>query len=325
MNIVYPPTVRYNFLYQRPQQLMNALAYSSCIDTVTFYDAHNNFKPYLTETELLVVPYAHPAPETDYLWISYPPMAMREIIRFKPKKIVFDIIDSPTGEFESWQDNWDELLSMADYVFASCEELRELALSKRPGIEVHLLPNGADYPHFAPLHEVLVPGVITRPVVGFVGAIASWLDWELINKVVEDNPSYDFKFVGPIYNECGTEKFSSYRNTTITGHVDYPDLPSYMKDMDVLIIPFDAKNPVSQTTNPIKMYEYAATGKPIVATPIPEAVKSGVCAIAANAEEFSKCLKEAIMDPYTGSCNRIKFAFNNSWDARASFVRTILR
>src|SRR5258706_4735374 len=49
----------------------------------------------------------------------------------------------------------------------------------------------------------------------------------------------------------------------------YTALPEYVAGFDVCTIPF-LRSPLTEATNPVKLFEYLATGKPIVARRLPE-------------------------------------------------------
>lgn len=66
---------------------------------------------------------------------------------------------------------------------------------------VHLLQNGTDFDHFNKAGEALIPSVmkaISGPIVGFYGALASWIDWQLVLDVAVMNPNVSFVFIGPV-------------------------------------------------------------------------------------------------------------------------------
>ena len=57
------------------------------------------------------------------------------------------------------------------------------------------------------------------------------------------------------------------------GEKNYRELPQYLVDFDVCLIPFDTSTNLIKATNPVKFYEYLSAGKKIVATDIPELKK----------------------------------------------------
>lgn len=66
------------------------------------------------------------------------------------------------------------------------------------------------------------------------------------------------------------DKFQKFDNIKLLGEKPYKELPKYLADFDVCLIPFDTSTDLIKATNPVKFYEYLSAGKKIVATEIPE-------------------------------------------------------
>lgn len=54
----------------------------------------------------------------------------------------------------------------------------------------------------------------------------------------------------------------------LTGRVDYDRIPEFLSAADVLLLPFHTC-PATEHIVPIKLYEYMAAGKPVIASPLP--------------------------------------------------------
>ena len=94
-------------------------------------------------------------------------------------------------------------------------------------------------------------------------------------------------------------------------------LPKYLHDFDVCLIPFKI-TPLIEATHPIKIYEYFAAGKPVVATNIAELSQmADLCYLAEDKEDFLKKLDLAVNEKNeTITKKRIKFASENTWEHR---------
>lgn len=327
-SIIYPPTIDWHYLYQRPQQLMKAL--SQLGYRVFFCNSAlgRNERPGLTRlgANLYLVAGTDPGPlagNEPIIWISYPPH-VRLLPRYKRGLVIFDAVDEPAEEFAHWAGDVDALRAEADAIFCSSHALYASHAGRHPN--VHLCPNGADFKHFSqaagegPIPSDLAR--IPRPVVGYHGALANWLDWETIATVAAANPDYSFVFIGPLFT--GGERVPQGANLYYLGHRDYRLLPSYLRGFDVGIIPFRL-TPMTAACNPIKLWEYLAAGKPVVASPLPEASQYKEVLIAANPDEFSQCLRQALAagDPLAVK-ERQSLARNNSWEMRALQIHKVL-
>jgi len=164
----------------------------------------------------------------------------------------------------------------ADYIVATAVQLRDHALSEVSNhTKVLLIPNGVDVDHYRnyALDADKQPLSLARlrkfkqqfqGLVGYFGAMAPWLWYDMIEQLVQLRPDLGFVFIGPDYNG-GVQKLPKKENVLYLGTVEYKLLPAYASLFDIAIIPF-APGPVAQTTSPLKLFEYFALEKPVVAT-----------------------------------------------------------
>jgi GT2 family glycosyltransferase len=109
-------------------------------------------------------------------------------------------------------------------------------------------------------------------------------------------------------------------NVTLHGEIPYADVPGFVQAMDVMTIPFRIL-PIIEACDPVKFYEYAASGVPAVATPLPELARAGDLVIrAAGPAAFAAALDDAARagrDP--AHAGRLRdYARANTWAARAA-------
>jgi glycosyltransferase involved in cell wall biosynthesis len=309
---IYPPTIKWEKLFQRPQQMMRAFAK---LGFESFFCNTSDTKDFSPEKNLYVVQNINSIPDIPgvkkVLWCSHPPSFNRACGTIKHDITIFDALDEPIGEFVSWKQKYEDAQKRANIIFAVSDSLYQY----NSQYNVHMLPNGCDFEHFNT--KVSAPDDMIkrgRPVVGFYGAVATWLDWNMINYCIQQRPDYDFVFVGPGY---GIVLPTNTENSFFLGERDYKDLPGYLHSFDVAIVPFKITN-MTLGCDPIKCYEYLASGKPVVSTPIPQIVKMvPAVRIGATKEEFLAQIDDAIAHPGVGKKARIELARNNSWEARA--------
>ncbi|MGE5550843.1 MAG: glycosyltransferase [Bacteroidota bacterium] len=328
-SIIYPPTIDWHYLYQRPQQLMTALAKLGY--RVFFCNAEVGRKPRpgiaRLAANLYLVSGGDPGPaagNAPILWISYPPH-VHVLSRYGPGLVVFDAVDEPAEEFAHWAASVALLRERADVIFASSISLYESHSRLHPN--VHLCPNAADYAHFARgAGDGTIPGdlaAIPRPVIGYHGALANWLDWELIEATAAANQDLSFVFIGPLFT--GGEHLPSGANLHYLGHRDYRLLPNYLRGFDAAIIPFRV-SPMTKGCNPIKLWEYLAAGKPVVSTPLPEVRQFAEIRVADTPAEFGAALRKALAAAGDAGAiaARQALARGNSWEARALQIHRVL-
>ena len=327
--IVYPPTIDWHYLYQRPQQLMAALAKLGYRIFFCNAEVGRKARPGITRLapNLFLVSGGDPGPAAGtapILWVSYPPH-VHLLPRYGAGMVVFDAVDEPAEEFAHWAAGVTLLRARADVVFASSSSLYESHARLHPS--VHLCPNAADFTHFSrAAADGAVPNDladITPPIIGYHGALANWIDWDLIGATAAANPDLSFVFIGPLFT--GGERLPTGNNLHYLGHRDYRLLPNYLRGFDVGIIPFRL-SPMTKGCDPIKLWEYLAAGKPVVSTPLPEVQQYSEISVAGTPAEFGAALREALAmanDPGAIAA-RQALARSNSWEARALQIHRVL-
>lgn len=212
-----------------------------------------------------------------------------------------------------------ELFARADVSLASAGELCRSKKEFAPGIK--LVPNGADTEHFNRALQSRLPvppemETLPRPVIGYVGAVSSWFDQEMLAAAARTHPEWSFVLIGPV--DTGVSLLESLPNVRLLGHRAYVDLPAYLGCFDAAVIPFKI-NELTTGVNPVKLYEYLAAGRPVVSSDLPE-VRSfrPQVATAGDAAEFVRRLEEELAaDSPEKRATRAEFAGRHSWEARA--------
>jgi glycosyltransferase involved in cell wall biosynthesis len=158
-----------------------------------------------------------------------------------------------------------DLCREADLVIVTAETLRAPRATYNP--KTYWVPNGVDTAHFAapaaPADEL---ATLPRPVLGFVGGLAQWVDVDLVTHVARARPDATVLLVGPISTDVS--RLAELDNVRLLGPRPYADVPCFLAAMDVALIPF-VNDAVTYHADPIKAYEYLAAGVPVVATDLP--------------------------------------------------------
>jgi UDP-galactopyranose mutase len=165
--------------------------------------------------------------------------------------------------------DWEQtLFRRADVVFTGGASLYAAKRTRHPN--VHLFPSSVDKQHFAsagraqpdPSDQAAIP----HPRIGFFVVLDERLDTALLRDVSASHPEWHFVLIGPVVKIAENELPRGH-NIHYLGRKDYSDLPMYIANWDVAMLPF-ARNASTRFISPTKTPEYLAAGKRVVSTPI---------------------------------------------------------
>ena len=214
------------------------------------------------------------------------------------------------------------LLRSADQVFVASGLLLDSKRQANPsaihaphGVDVDLFRQAAD-PRLAPAEETTS---LPRPIIGFYGLIEAWIDLDLIASLAKQRPQWTFLLIGRLAVDAGPLR--DLRNVVFTGPQPYDSLPRWARAFDVAIIPYRRTRQVVNS-NPLKLREYLATGKPIVAVSAPEIDRFAAhVRIAATPQQFLEQIEAALAtDTPAYQQARMQSVSGQSWDARIDDV-----
>ena len=241
-------------------------------------------------------------------------------------KIVYDCMDE-WGSFPGMKQDVLEtealLVRDADLVTVSARRLQEKWMGNAARVE--LIRNGADFPRFSAPHGESLLDSVPHPIVGYFGAIAAWLDVELLAHVAAERPEYSFVLAGGVF-DVDVRALDALPNVHLLGQQPYERMPEYLQSFDACVIPF-VVDAITAATDPVKFYEYISLGKPVVSTWLPEL--EGMREhfyMARDAGEFLSMLDVAVKenDPVLRSA-RVALARASSWNVRADALVDAVR
>jgi glycosyltransferase involved in cell wall biosynthesis len=322
------------YLFQRPHQL--ARAFASLGYLILFWELdHKGGAGHIEQVEdRLYTCNAFTIPDSEQLitFFAWTP-EMRRQIRYldKPVRFVYDFLDDPKLMCRTPKSRTEHkwMLKNATIVTATADRLVEKASQIRN--DIVFCPNAVDTNRFKPLSAVEAPtdiaALMDKPIIGYHGAIAEWLDYDMLFQVVSECKDMNFVVIGPICAEdCGLRgtiedhvaKLNEQLNFHYLGPKANHDLPAYSSCYTVGIVPF-VINDITLSVSPVKLFEYFASGAPAVSTPLPECRKYRSCLIANNANEFSAALRRLVSGDIHKDVLRME-AESNTWVSRAQSI-----
>lgn len=270
------------------------------------------------------------------VWLARPNM-IDYIDELPAKLTIYHIVDEYSGYGSPSEKRRQELLERE----AELLRMVDLAIVVTPSLQVvksehnantHLVKNAADFAAYADCASPVPDDMrnIRSPVIGYSGLIAARLDLAMLIAAADARPDWSFVFVGSVNDDhCRSEmdQLRSCKNVHMLGQKPIADMPAYVNRFDVCTIPY-AVNLRAQHASPLKLYEYAAASRPIVATDFAAAHEFGEhIEIVRSAKDFvAACQRCLGLDPSSPPIveNR-RFAAKNTWDKRVEQVSEIIR
>ncbi len=269
------------------------------------------------------------------LWTFLPtPLALDVIRAVDPQVTIYYCIDdlpSSSPGARKIVASEVQLFKQADLVFVTSEKLRERAAAYSD--RVHLFPFGVNLERFDAVrrgHDDPPPDIapLKRPVVGYVGGLHQWVDQPLLASVASQLPEMSFALVGPAQTDVlALERCA---NVTLFGQRAHPDVPKYVKQFDVGIVPYLLTD-YTANVYPTKLNEYLIMGIPVVATDLPEIRRfnrdhGDVVEVAATADAFAAAIRKALNGASSPAVvqRRIDVAQSNSWERRIAAMTTLI-
>jgi hypothetical protein len=121
--------------------------------------------------------------------------------------------------------------------------------------------------------------------------------------------------IGP--PELARRRFPALANLHVVGALPWAELPGYLQHASVGLIPFDIGNhrDLIRGVNPLKLYEYAAAGLPVVSVAWPELqTLNAPIELANTPEEFVRAIDRMLMSPPPAQVLK-GFAAQHDWSA----------
>ena len=284
---------------QRPQYLLEALAATG--HEVWFVDPRLD-QERMAGDRIHLVPSIRPTPRSGVILYTHFAPTQTLIDHFTDTVVVYDLLDDlaiyePNEQGmpleRTVKHHHGPLVEEADVVLASNPILADRHRSERE--DLLLVENGVDLDRFTP--EGPVAGSLPEGrIVGYHGAVAPWFDFDLFAAVADLRPDLTFVLVGPIDPEVEdrADKLARLTNVTLLPAQSSERIGEFVRGFSVGVLPF-VIDEMTEAVTPLKMYEYLASGVPMVATPLPACVREELVQTAHDPSSFAARIDDALL------------------------------
>jgi UDP-galactopyranose mutase len=350
--------LRWDFVFQRPQQLLTRLAeyyQIVMVEEPIFHEGENYLRKTVVAPNVTVcqpftsshavgfhddqIPLLKPLlaelasdGEDPVVWL-YTPMALPLVLGLHPALVVYDCMDELAAFKNSPKQLLQRetaLLGIADLVFTGGPSLYEAKRERHAN--AHCFPSSVDAAHFGKALDRAIShpaqAATGGPRLGFYGVIDERFDIGLLTALADARPHWQLVMVGPVV-KIDPASLPQRANIHYLGQRSYDDLPPFLAGWDVCLLPF-ALNESTKFISPTKVLEYMAAELPIVSTPITDVVVpyGHVVAIADTPEKFIAACDAALAMTPEQKARMVDemraIVANTSWKNTADRMRVLI-
>lgn len=230
-------------------------------------------------------------------------------------KVIYDLMDDwQTSLGENWYvpKNEEDVIRDSDILTGSAESLCAY-LKRISGKKAVLIPNAVNDRMFNPDRKFERPNDLPNHgrVITYVGALwGNWFDWDLLFHLARIQPADSFCVIGDYRHP----RIDPPQNVHFLGLKPQAELPAYLACTDVAIIPWK-RCKITESTSPLKLYEYLSMGCPVVAPDLPPLRNIPGVNLAKDQEKFVELVNQVHREDFDLS-TVVKFLRKNNWQSR---------
>jgi glycosyltransferase involved in cell wall biosynthesis len=241
--------------------------------------------------------------------------------------LVADLIDDVPAQVEDdrlrhvYRESYRRVLPECDWIISTSQHVAETFRSYA-NRDIDVIRNGVRINDFASFENERPSGV------GYVGNINQTMNVDLVDHVTKQFPDTTFKFAGPVHPSMKSkiDLLRTRPNIEFIGALAKSEVPNFLQQCRVLFS-IKRNDDITAGNDSMKIYEYLATGRPVVSTPVSPADRlSDVVYTAYDKKEFVEKLRQAFNEDNPDRMQRrLEVARENAWDKRIdTFVDTVL-
>lgn len=208
----------------------------------------------------------------------------------------------------------DLLLKKSDLVFATSKSLQKTKSNGKS--ETFLLTHGVEFQHFNIGPKALSSN---HPLqICYFGLFDERSDQKILKDIASSLPEEQIHIYGNVV--CSIDELTNFKNIHFHGPVPYKKLPQVISAMDIFILPY-VRNELTENINPLKLKEYLSTGRPVIATGLPEvAAYKDHLYLGNDSQDFIEHIKAIKAGKSLDTQKTLEYlAANETWVAKAKF------
>ena len=258
--------------------------------------------------------------EADLVWIGYCPWY--SLLKGYRGAVVYDKMDDDTGLTQNEllkkliRKVEPPLVERADLLFVTAQKFHDEFRAK--GKHPYVVPNAVDRSVMARLTGG-TPEKLSGQMFGYVGMISHWFDVDAVRTILDAAPRNRVVLVGPSEIELPV-----HPRLVCTGRVPKEEVDGWIRSFDVCLYPFQ-RTPLIDTIDPVKIYEYLAQNKPVLAADSLEMNKFGALIFTYRTQaQLRELAGRDLPAPFSCQEQQSRFVEENCWDSRMAVITEAL-
>jgi len=249
------------------------------------------------------------------------------------QKVILEVHDSPQSFKGFYRHVYREVsLLVSTNTLKKDKMVREFGV---PNEKILVEQNAVDLEVFASKDKVQSRMALGLPEAGtivlYTGHLYDWKGVDTLARAAAVVPEALFYFVGGTQSDVAAfkKKYSDTKNIHVVGHVAHNMVPLWQGAADILVLPNSGKHEISvHDTSPMKLFEYMASLRPIVASDLPSIREilppdAGVYVEPDNTEALAEGIRSLMENPESAvryATKAHETVLSHSWIERAKRI-----
>lgn len=165
---------------------------------------------------------------------------------------------------------------------------------------------------------------IPGPRAVYVGTLDSRLDIAGLTRVAAARPDLQIVLIGPAPDGAYIAPLKALANVTIRGEVGRREVVGVLRNTELTLLAH-RRTPLTEAMSPLKVYEYLAAGKPVLATDLRPVRGFGPRVhMTESVSDFVDLIDPALAQGTLAEDERLAFVSDNAWPSRHREILTLL-